>query len=82
VLDCGEAHVMRPYSVENLPDRLVVTVRNGSVPLTLTVQPNGTLSGSGTVEVAGRLVTGMTDAGAAIFTPRTIRCEVGVLAAK
>jgi len=80
VLDCGEAHVMRSYSVENLADRVVVTVRNGSVPLTLMLQPNGTLSGSGIVEVAGRLVTGTNGTGAT-FTPRTTRCEVGVLAA-
>jgi hypothetical protein len=39
MLDCGNAHVKRPYEVQNLADRLVITVRNGSVPLTLTLGP-------------------------------------------
>ena len=61
--------------------RMVVTVRNGSVPLTLTLRPDGTLSGSGTVEVAGRVVTGTSDSGAT-FAPRTTRCAVSVLTAQ
>lgn len=53
VLDCGEAHVLKPYAVENTADRIIVTIRNGSAPLTLTLQPDGTLTGSGAVDVAG-----------------------------
>lgn len=81
VIDCGDAHARRTYAVENLTDRLVITVRNGTVPLTLTLRPDGTLSGSGTAEVAGRILTGMTDSGAT-FTPLTTRCAVGVLTAR
>ncbi len=81
VVDCGEAHVRQSYAVENLADRLVVTVRNGTVPLTLTLQPDGTLNGSGTVEVAGRVVTG-TNAAGVTFAPRNVRCPVGPLAAR
>ena len=78
VLDCGAAHVMRPYEVQNAVDRVVVTVRNGNVPLTLTLRPDGALAGSGTVDVAGRLVTGTTDT-AATFAPHTERCTVSTL---
>ena len=78
VLDCGAAHVMRPYEVQNAVDRVVVIVRNGGVPLTLTLRPDGALVGSGTVDVAGRLVTGTTDT-AVTFAPHTERCTVSTL---
>ena len=81
VLDCGEAHVLKPYAVENTADRIIVTVRNGDAPLTLTLQPDGTLTGSGAVDVAGRVVTG-TDANGATYAPRSARCAVGSLIAK
>ena len=78
VMDCGEAHVMRPYDVQNLADRVVVTVRNANVPLTLTLRPDGILAGSGTVEVAGRILTGVPDSGPT-FSPITKSCAVGTL---
>jgi hypothetical protein len=78
VLDCGKAHVKRPYDVQNLADRLVVTVRNGSVPMTLTLGPDGTLVGSGPVDVAGRLVTGL-NGNDVTFAPHQERCTVGTL---
>ena len=81
ILDCGQAHVMVPYDVQNLADRVVVTVRNGNVPLTLTLRPDGTLVGSGTVDVTGRTVTGVRDSGAT-FAPRQERCAVGTLTAR
>jgi hypothetical protein len=78
VLDCGEAHVMRPYDVQNLADRLVVTVRNGNTPLTLTLGADGALAGSGSVDVAGRLVTGVNGQDVT-FAPHQERCAVGRL---
>jgi hypothetical protein len=80
ILDCGQAHVMTPYDVQNTVDRLVVTVRNGKVPLALTLRADGALEGSGTVDVAGRLVTGVTDAGVQ-FAPHSERCAISTLAA-
>ena len=81
ILDCGQAHVMSPYDVQNLVDRVVVTVRNRNAPVTLTLRPDGGLVGSGSVDVAGRLVSGMNDAGVT-FTPHTERCSVGTLTAR
>ena len=78
VLDCGQAHVMRPYDVQNLPDRVVVTVRNGNVPMTLTLGSDGALAGSGSVDVAGRLVTDVKGSNVT-FTPHTDRCTVSTL---
>ena len=81
VLGCGDADAMRACTVENLADRVVVTVRNGSVPFALTLRPDGALSGSGTVEVAGRVVTGVPDIGPT-FAPRTARCGLSTLTAR
>jgi hypothetical protein len=75
LLDCGEAHVLRPYTVANAADKLTVTVKNGASPFTLTLQPDGTLAGAGAIEVTGRVVTG-TDANGATFAPRTARCGI------
>ncbi len=79
LLDCGDAHVLRPYTVTNSADRLTITVKNGASPFTLTLQPDGTLAGSGAAEVAGRVVTGV-DANGATFAPRTARCGIESLA--
>ena len=78
VIDCGDAHVLRPYAVENLADRLRITLRNGDVPVALTVQGNGTLAGMGTIDVAGRVVTAVNDSGP-VFAPKSARCPVGAL---
>jgi hypothetical protein len=78
ILDCGEAHVMRPYAVDNTANGLVVTIRNGTVPVPLTLGANGVLSGSGSVDVTGRVVTG-TNATGVTFEPRTAKCSVGDL---
>jgi hypothetical protein len=81
ILDCGQAHVMTPYDVQNAVDRLVVTVRHGNVPMTLTMQPDGTLVGSGSIDVAGRLFTGMNDSNVT-FAPHQERCAVGTLSVR
>ena len=78
VLDCGNAHVMRPYGVQNLADRVVITVRNGNVPMTLTMGADGALAGSGSVDVAGRLVTDVKGS-EVTFAPHQERCTLGTL---
>jgi len=79
VLDCGEAHVARPYAIENTASQVLVTVTNGNTPFTLALRPDGTLAGSGSVEVAGRAVAG-SNANGIVFVPRNARCTVGTLA--
>ena len=78
ILDCGNAHVKKPYDVQNLADRVVITVRNGNVPLTLTLGADGALTGSGMVDVAGRLVTGLNGSDVT-FAPHQERCSLGTL---
>jgi len=78
VLDCGDAHVVQPYATKNQADAFRVTIQNGNAAVALTLRPDGALSGSGSVDVTGRVVSG-TDANGVTFAPRSARCNVGVL---
>ncbi len=81
VLDCADAHVARPYAVENTPNQVVIHVKNANSPFTLALQPNGALAGSGMVDVVGRVVTGSTPGGIA-YGQRNGRCALGTLPPK
>jgi hypothetical protein len=81
ILDCGAAHVKDSYTVENGSNQILITVKNGTSPVTMALQANGTLAGSGNIDVAGREVTGAND-NAVTFAQRNARCGVGTLAAK
>ena len=81
VLDCGAAHVKEPYLVENAANQIMVAVKNGASPFTLAVQPNGTLTGSGSTEVAGRVVTGSSET-ALTYAPKNAHCAIGTLIPK
>lgn len=78
ILDCGEAHVARPYSVQNTADQLSISVANAASPFTVFLRANGAITGSGNVEVSGRVITGTNDAGV-VFAPRSTRCSIGTL---
>jgi hypothetical protein len=76
VLDCGQAHVRTPYTVENAPNTLLIHVQNPGGPFSLSVQPDNSLRGSGSTAVNGRLVTGM-QGQEITFAPHSETCEVG-----
>ena len=80
-IDCGAAHVKQTYNVENAAAQIEITVKNGAAPFTLAVQQNGTLSGSGNADVAGRVVTGATG-DALTYAARNARCAIGTLTSK
>src|SRR5438445_2575343 len=75
-VECGEAHLAQTYSVQDNNGQVLVKIENGAAPIALNLQANGTLVGSGIVNVAGRLVTGSTDT-ALTFAARNARCGVG-----
>jgi hypothetical protein len=78
VLDCREAHVGRQYIVQNDGSSVHVVIDNAGTPITLTIRPDASLVGNGTVDVAGRLMTGM--AGTEVtFRPVRASCPVGTL---
>ncbi len=76
VLDCGEAHVRDKYTVEREGSRILLQVQNPASPFTVTVEPDGSLSGPASVAVAGRLVSGM-NGNDVTYTPHSETCNLG-----
>ena len=81
VIDCGQAHVRRPYTVENTSDALLIHVQNSVSPFTLAVQPDNSLRGAGSITVNGRLVTGM-NGDNVTFAPHSETCDVATFRPK
>ncbi len=81
VLDCGQAHVRAPYTVENAPDTFIIHVQNSGGPFTLALQPDNSLRGSGSTTLNGKLVTGMKGEDIT-FAPHSETCEVGTFRPK
>ena len=79
-LECGRAHDAEPYVVENAAGHITINVKNGAGPFSLTFQPDGTLSGSGNVDVAGKVLTG-TQGDHMNYAPVSGRCALGTLTA-
>jgi hypothetical protein len=75
-LDCGQAHVKSPYTVENAANALIVHVQNPGGPFDLVVSSDKMLRGSGSTTVNGRLVSGMNGTDIT-YTPRSETCQVG-----
>ena len=81
IIDCGQAHVKADYSVRNVGGQVSIAVANDKSPFTLTLQSNGSLSGSGTTTVNGRLLTGQDASGNFNFKPVSATCNIGSLPA-
>lgn len=80
-LDCGQAHVKAPYTVENTQTQFLIHVQNSGGPFTLTVSPDNSLRGSGPTTINGRLVSGM-NGDNVTFTPHSETCAIGAFVAK
>lgn len=78
IVGCGEAAVLRQYSMSPTARGVVLTVQHGSAPFSLIMGSDGRLTGSGTVRVDGRQVTNVVD-GKVTYAPRSASCAVGVL---
>jgi hypothetical protein len=79
VLDCGDAHVKKSYALQNSSSGVAINIANDK-PFTLALQPNGSLAGSSTVTINGRLLTGTDAGGNYSFKPISASCPVGTLA--
>jgi hypothetical protein len=75
-IDCGQAHVKSPYTVENAASSLIVHVQNSGGPFDMVVSSDKTLRGSGSTAVNGKLVSGMNGTDIT-FTPHSETCQVG-----
>ncbi|HLY66823.1 MAG TPA: hypothetical protein VKU60_14915, partial [Chloroflexota bacterium] len=78
-LDCGQAHVNAPYTVDNTASGFIVHVQNGGGAFLLGVAPDNTLRGSGSTTVNGKLVSGV-NGEVVSFTPHSESCSVGTFA--
>jgi hypothetical protein len=80
-LECGQADNSEGYSVVPEGGHLVVKFDNNTGPFSLILQPNGTLAGQGTVDVAGRSIRQGTGNNPNYYVPVNARCAVGTLSA-
>lgn len=80
VIDCAQVHVLALYDVSMQGGQAVVALENGANPFHLTVHADGTLSGSGTATVNGKLMTALNGADP-IFAPTSASCPLNALAA-
>ena len=81
-LECGEALNSEGYAVVPESGQLVVKFQNNTGPLSLVLEPNGTLTGSGSVDVTGRKAIESDDGRSVDFLPRNARCNLGTLTAQ
>ena len=79
-LECGESFNSIGYAVMPERGQLVVKFQNSTGPLSLVLQPNGTLTGEGAVDVAGRRAI-QGNGGGLDYLPRNARCTLGTLVA-
>jgi hypothetical protein len=79
-LQCGESFNSEAYEVVPEGSQLVIKFQNSTGPLSLVFQPDGTLTGSGEVNVAGRKVI-QSPNGGLDYLPRNGRCSLGTLQA-
>jgi hypothetical protein len=79
---CGEAEQALPYSIQPSGAKTMLVIENKPNPLSLEVMSDGSINGSGTVQVNGRIITGTTDVNNPFtFAPRVASCPMGRLTA-
>jgi len=76
-LECGESFNSEGYQVLRESGQMVVKFQNNTGPLSLILQPNGTLTGSGSVEVTGRRA--IQGNGGVEYLPRNASCSLGTM---
>ena len=79
-LECGESFNSEGYEVVRENGQMVVKFQNNTGPLSLILQANNTLTGSGTIDVTGRKAI-QGDGGGVDYTPRNARCSLGTMEA-
>jgi len=79
VLTCGDSADTQDYVVENTGNQTLVKIQNAGRPLVLNFKSDGTLVGSGSVQVNGRRLTGKNANDDLTFVPRPATCTLGIL---
>ena len=79
-LECGESFNSEAYTILREGGQFIVKFQNSTGPLSLVLQPNNTLAGSGVVDVTGRKAI-QAAGGGVDYLPRNARCELGTFQA-
>jgi hypothetical protein len=79
VLTCGDSSDTQDYTVENSGNQTLVKIQNAGKPVVLNFKSDGTLIGSGPVQVNGRRLTGKNANDDLTFAPRPATCILGTL---
>ena len=86
VLGCRDAAVARQYNVSTSGNRVWVNIQNGATTISLELRPDGTMAGSGPVQVSGRRlvnvkerIEGTVVVREPVFEPLTDTCTLSVL---
>jgi hypothetical protein len=80
---CGDAEQALPYSIQRSGPKTALVIKDKASPLSLQIMPDGSINGSGSVQVNGRIITGTTDDADNPFTfaPHVASCAMGRLTA-
>src|SRR5205814_652996 len=80
---CGDAEQALPYSIQRSGAKTTLVIEDTPSPLSLQIMPDGSINGSGTVQVNGRIITGTTDdvKNPFTFAPHVASCAMGRLTA-
>jgi hypothetical protein len=79
VLNCGQSADTQEYTVQNTGAQTNITIKNGNTPVSLVYKSDGTLGGSGPLQVNGRRLIGQNGDGSLAFAPRPATCTLSVL---
>ena len=79
-LECGESFNSEAYTVVPESGQFIVKFQNNTGPLSLVLQPNGSLTGSGEVNVTGRRAI-QAAGGGVDYQPRNAQCSLGTFTA-
>ena len=82
VVDCQQAHVAVPYEVSAPAAGVGITTKDAAATLSLLMQSNTSLAGTGSITVKGRLLAGFDANNNAVFNPTSATCAVGTLTLK
>lgn len=80
VFICGVAVALHDYSVQSTGSQVIVEIKDSPKPEVFTLNPDGSLTGAGSVTVNGKTMFGNEDDdGNLVFQPASNTCQVGQL---
>ena len=80
---CGDAERALDYSVQRTGNKTMLALKDSANPISLQLMPDGSITGEGSAQVNGRIITGTTEDlnNPFVFAPHVARCAVGRLVA-